>query len=514
MENPVIFFNSTLKAFVRFLGPIVVCALFVTHSATAAQIAGPSLSSDQIRKLRDAGEQPETRFKIVVESYDVDDNGVAAELGDRRDIILGIGPNYFHVTTDNILKIYDFDLSRVFTVDLGARAFSNTSMYAMVAFRGAEANNRQRMAQISAEVGLPTSPTNSDPFWRASELGIAVGDDKNVSLQVSKTAEGHTDFIYEGDTVARLGPETYAIGQRAKRLFNRFLRHEMNLHPAYVERLASIQLLPNGITFRRYERLDKFREIRVRIGAPVRVVWDFPLEPGLRSEPSMYLNDPLTRRILPTIISATAGHRGNGPPSPQQFIDAMRHHLENGPILDAFLVFLEVNLYMPEALQCPSTSNDDCRIAAAVIARVRDNPSLMKIYASIGYQSSGIGISDAISTLVRTPREGLTHGYMLSLYQANALSDLARHMEARDLNESKRLEELALTSFADALRGNPYIGSFYKDIGNHYFKRFNTPLAWLYWDLGRQLPVRSTFDKLNDIDKFEAKLRQINPEFF
>jgi hypothetical protein len=64
------------------------------------------------------------------------------------------------------------------------------------------------------------------------------------------------------------------------------------------------------------------------------------------------------------------------------------------------------------------------------------------------------------------------------------------------------------------LNSNAYLGSVYKDIGDHLMREFDPAGAWLFWDMGRALPNNTSASLLDKIAPFEQKLVEDYPDYY
>src|SRR5687767_12837444 len=103
----------------------------VTANAANAPAAGPQATAAQIRAAH-----PETAAATRL----VFDEQRSGEAATSTSVV--IADEFLHLVTGNRETIYDFKLRRVIGLDTAARRFSNTSLYAAVAFRAFERRNR------------------------------------------------------------------------------------------------------------------------------------------------------------------------------------------------------------------------------------------------------------------------------------------------------------------------------------------------------------------------------------
>ncbi len=84
---------------------------------------------------------------------------------------------------------------------------------------------------------------------------------------------------------------------------------------------------------------------------------------------------------------------------------------------------------------------------------------------------------------------------------------------ANDLGEAGHDTD-ALPLFANAIRGNPYLAGYYKDMGDVFRRAYSPDLAWLCYDLGRMLPGSADTPVISHVTEQETELAKTYPEFF
>ena len=90
---------------------------------------------------------------------------------------------------------------------------------------------------------------------------------------------------------------------------------------------------------------------------------------------------------------------------------------------------------------------------------------------------------------------------MIDDFLANDLSEVGQNAEAMPL-------------FANAIKGNPYLAGYYKDLGDAIRRTYQPDLAWLCYDLGRLIPGAADAPVISGVTTHEAMLARKYPEFF
>src|SRR5262249_42300581 len=120
----------------------------------------------------------------------------------------------------------------------------------------------------------------------------------------------------------------------------------------------------------------------------------------------------------------------------------------------------------------------------------------------------------AIETWQALPRDGLSNGYVIDVSIANVESQAASVSRRQNAIAAQAMRRDALQRFAAAIRGNPYVRSYYEDLGDDLLRTFRADLAWLCYDLGRALPGPQSDDSQRSAARLEAQLPIDHPDLF
>jgi hypothetical protein len=105
----------------------------------------------------------------------------------------------------------------------------------------------------------------------------------------------------------------------------------------------------------------------------------------------------------------------------------------------------------------------------------------------------------AVGTLQTLRAQAGPRGYLLRLFEAKDRVMLGELPAAPPL-------------FAEVLQANPALAGAYKDIGDFYFRSFDTARAWRSWELARTLAPM--FRNLEPVAQHERTLATRFPEYF
>ena len=162
--------------------------------------------------------------------------------------------------------------------------------------------------------------------------------------------------------------------------------------------------------------------------------------------------------------------------------------------LTAFEFILQ---YGQSAAGCAPSTN--CHTLKDVFAAAQSDPRGPALFSALDARNDGK--EAAVAVLRAMPRDGLDNPYVLDDFLANDQAATG-HGEA------------AAPLFAAAIKGNPYIGGYYKDLGDFLRFSFEPDAAWLCYDLGRALPGGSDAPVISTMNTYEADLAAHYPDFF
>jgi hypothetical protein len=403
---------------------------------------------------------------------------------------VGLGRDYVHETVGDRTRLIDFALRRVIEIDARSGTFTNLSLYAVVGFRAIELPNRLGMRKVlgstlTAEQKQKLGNT-LDLFWIETELGLrAKGESRPVIDQ--RNDGGVLTFGYGGDEWVRFVPSDQAVPPAFAGAYMRWLHHFAPLHPDIVEVIGKTGVLPRELTLHRIA-FDKRVPETLRLVSARGTEADYRLPPTLKPQViDRAATDPdgkLMASLVPVMLEAVAGRHRPGPPAQPALLTATQAAIRDGQGFRAALLFIEAShIFGPTALACPP--NAPAGAACVQPAAFRD---VVQKDARAGTLLGGFGAvgkepRKAVDVWTSLKRDDVTNGYVIDISIANALS--------ATLGSTQGENEVAAETrrrFQAAIRGNPYVASYYDDLGDHFARKFQTPLAWLCFDLARALP--------------------------
>ena len=159
---------------------------------------------------------------------------------------------------------------------------------------------------------------------------------------------------------------------------------------------------------------------------------------------------------------------------------------------------MEINeQYGPQAGDCPKPNA--CHSLKEIFIAAKSDLRTQAMVQAL--QPSKGEVDAAIKMLKGIKHDGLSNPYVLDDFLAN------------DLVAAGRSDE-ALPLFVIAIRGNPYMAGYYKDLGDLFRFSFEPDLAWFCYDLGRALPGGANAPVISEMNTYEDGLAKKHPELF
>jgi len=462
---------------------VVACVLLLTVAQAAeAPRIGPASSADAILAAR-------PRVEPALElTYDVKGGSQPGT------ITLDLAPDFAIVTRDRELVIYDYLLRRLITLNDKAHSFTNMSLYGLVDVLVAETFNRRMQHQLLKGVNLSQGAALMDPFWVQSELHVMDPQDSTPSIDRRTDPNGSVHFLYGGKEVASYLPSKQVMTPDEAARLKKMLRYATQMHPIIIDDIGASGFVPQRLAFENPPMWKKpASEWTLQSAVPVRAV--IPLRPG--DKPAL---PPLPDSVAPLIPVMAAAKAGQAPD--HRTVDDYRAAIEKSVGANPFqaLVYaLEASLqFGQQVLECPDTAK--CHSLKQVFQMAERDPRAAIVLRALSPHSKE-ELEQAIKELRAMKRDDLSNAYVLDDWLANSLV------------ESGQVEP-ALPLFVSAIKGNPYMAGYYKDIGDAFRFSFQPDRAWLFYDMGREIPGSNAAPVVAQWNAYEAQLAQTHPEFF
>jgi hypothetical protein len=441
-------------------------ALLVLTRWAAAVTVSPAAGTDEIRALHhESGNELQLQYA----------RDVPGQAPQR--VGLGIGKDYHYVRDGAGLRLYDYQLRRIYSVDHSDH-FANDSLYAEIWFRATELENRVRLRKV----------TQQDPFWMETDLGITSRDLPRPTLDKSEVGD-RTSWALAGKEVFAVRYDTEPVPASLKGGLRRLWGSIIHLHPDIADELAASGRIPKEfwVTGRRLGKDDVVTHWKLT-DRHLASQASFPLPPQLTAGPT---NSTGAYPAIFALLTKEVADKTQ-PPAPEVYVSRAEAAIDRGAGLDAMLWLIEMNLAQghPPGQCAEGDPRAFCALSAKVSPLLNTDPRFSSAFAR---QSPDL--SD------RQRFDNLSNGYMLRLLWATrpAGKDVKREATERDL-----LAALSASPVAD----------FTKDTGDFYAEGWQPFAAWQVWDLGRLMAGHKADDLLHPIDELEDQIYIGVPSLF
>lgn len=458
----------------------VLASISLAHAAPV--IAGPHASAAQIRAARGAGATPVRRLIFV----------------DRREgkapseVKLDLAGDYIRITDAARDVVLDFKLRRQLTLSAGQRSFVNASMFADLAFRVYEFQNRRMLGNVMSGAGVSSDKSPMTLPVIQAQLGLTVPGVAATPVETATDGDGTIHFRFDGKEAARVRFSDKRLSADEQKAFARFIRRGVILHPGIGDALAADGRVPAELWFLEYEGFDaKPRTLALTSDATARL--DYPLSADFMptSIPFGAPHEGL-KDLFPLMQSAVAGRAGNGPRTVESYRAAIEAAHQKKEHLQVVMLYMESLLQHGQKTKVMCPGDPIC----AMVSEANQDSQVMILMKGLSY--GGRDAPKGLPLLRSIDRKGLSNAYLLDVWMAN---DSGNSPEAAQL-------------FSNGIRGNPYVAPFYKDFGDYWYRSYATPYAWFFYDFARNLPDANKVEMLAPLDKIETKLAADFPQFF
>lgn len=328
-------------------------------------------------------------------------------------------------------------------------------------------------AQLAQRASLPLDDEQ--------ELSIAAAAPGTVTARPDGAGEA---FVSGDQVLLRHGKEATPVSGAEAVRFVQALRYLFGGHPAILAVLQKEGQIPANVTYF-FQQPGGDRKVDLKIAAirrdeapAVSPLAGYTPKPPVEDATSL---DDLVDRAWATRTALAASPWPRVVRMPGMAVMAPR----------PFDNFLDISEAQLSGRPLPAVSDEQKRTFQTDLS-VR---MLAQAVAAKGPE----GLRRATAMLQTLRPQARSRAYLLSVFEANDRATLGERDAARAL-------------FADALRGNPTLVGAYKDIGDFYFRGFDTPHAWRSWNVARTLAP--LYPPLAAVGEYERSLTTRFPEYF
>jgi len=463
--------------FTRFWAAALMAICVGTVRGLPALPVSPAADSDAVLALRPAA-HGELRLQ-----YRKEEPGTTAQ-----QVSLGLAADYHYIQTSDEVRIYDYQLRRIFWVRPGD--FVNNSLYAEVWFRAMELKNRALLGGMLSGAGIVGSkaPNATDPFWLETELGMVSTDLPHRELK-KVGDKSRVRWLLDTEEVASVRYDKDPVPDALKPGLHRFWRTIVQLHPDIADALAADGRVPAELSIKA-SRLGK--EPSVAHWTLTSKRWEpsapYPLPAHLPAKPTE------SDGVFPDIYSTLAKRVSDKalPVNSGAYMARAEAAIGNRAGLEALLWVLEMSL--AEGTPIAPCVDKDPRPYCTML--VRAGP-----LAKADPRTAIAFMKQAPDQADRAQFANLPNAYLLRLLWATRPPG-----KGVERNESER-------DLLAALQASP-VANFCKDTGDFYAAGWQPFAAWQAWDFGRLMAGHRSGDLLSSIDTLETSLATQVAVFF
>lgn len=389
-------------------------------------------------------------------------------------------PDLVAVNAGGMQTIYDFKSRQLTTLNLDAKTYFISALYAVPMFHIMEKSNQTMMLKAFSKSGIKP-PGMPGGFDMDMNFGGDYDRDLAKSLK-SATENGKTVFTYNGEMVAEYQLSSVSVPELFKPAYRRFLAYNTTVHPVIFSDLKAQPVFLQEMTF-----------VNKRM-APEKVLQKLSIsriedaDDPRPSIPGNFKPDPKVGAY--PVVTAALGTL----PAFTKNVEKINALYGNKQYLDAAISFIGHSLvYGVAGIEHLSPAIQGAVNEADPESGVRQ---MLKICST---QPEKSGAEKSIQEIMRIQSKSPDYGYMLNGCLALYYQTAGRLAEAQKVRMA-------------ALEKNPYLVAVMKDLGDGYYISFNTFHAWAYWNLARQM--NPSFDVAQKVTQMEAKVSSDRPDFF
>jgi hypothetical protein len=496
--------GSDVRAVLLWFGLLSSAAM-----AAPPTVPGPHWGSDQVRSVRSSA---------PVDALVIDFRREVAENGSPPKGESGsatLAADFIVTVTGDAHALDDFALCRSMAWHAGDAAFTNESCYALPGFRLAELANRRYLRDVlgvaSKDAARKLGAADSF-YW--TEQDLAIQDQPSDPLVAAQTAQG-TEWRLGKEVVLRTSGGI-AFSPDERKAVGRYIARRLGLHPQVQRALLAAGSLPERIVIER-RMFDRRSTETINFSNPRRRKVDYP--------PPQHLASALEKRAkeqsaegsgLRQTLLAIAGTAQPPKPTFDELVDRFRTDAEGGRFLPAYLQFMALSLQYGGELR-----NDPAKVT-----RLRSVGQLLQASAAAPdvadlHRASTVAGSTAESPQQETAARYLADASRLDTYFFGTFRYLtfanlvmsARDVDGWDKSILEKMPPLA-DCYWTHITAYPWSSMPFKDLGDYWYRQFDSARAWAAWDLGRAVDPGWGGGPMQSVANLENHLRKLTPNDF
>lgn len=380
------------------------------------------------------------------------------------------------VTDDRWIRVIrDFNTRRVYTIDLVKKTTTEGSLYAEVAGRDAEMQNREGLDEMLRAGG------SKMPFtMAANENEMSMRASKSTTKITRSEEKGTIRFRSGDELLAEVSTEVIPTDEATRKAFVRYIRYDAGGHPDILSAIASMSGIPRIV---RIIRSGTGGESKLTVSAVKTIpdeTWTIgPTRLALQDHPNAGAIATRAWTATPEQIAATK----------KKIVDEAVALGDGGEPLESFLAFLEYSFVAGTGLPPEFQGQKEKFLADANVHLVATS------------------LRPDSKEEAQTSLTNLENVRKLAKQRAYIIDILIGNMKAHLGDSDGEAEELF-----KAVSAQPLLAGVWHDLGQNAYKHFDAIRAWDSWDIARHIAPQH--GQMKDVVEFEQRLVVEYPEYF
>lgn len=419
------------------------------------------------------------RMSVMAETTNQPNPDAKAPPGGTQHSEVVLADTYISSRSGDRTVVFDFAQRRHYVLDEITKTYDEYSLFDVVGFRESELRNRVLMhkALSAAKVDRTLESLLED------EHELALQDATSPSPLSTLADGGDEVFASGGVPLLRDSKDGTPVSAPDAARFVQFLRYNFAGHPAVLAALQKEGRIPARLSYAFHPAWGT-STVALTIGKVTQV--DAPASPLAGYAPRPPAQNPATLDDLVDRAWASRSALAAGVTWPPA--EALAAQMRDQHPLDAFLTMTEAQLSVG---RMPALTDEQQSV-------FRTDPTIQALARAVSAKDPN-AMRQAVGALEMLRLQAQSRRYLLSLFEANDRARLGEAARARSL-------------YADVLQANPALAGAYKDIGDFYFRNFDTARAWRSWEIARTLaPLYPT---VGAVAQYEHSLATRFPEYF
>ncbi|MCK4643953.1 hypothetical protein KAU32_10025 [bacterium] len=370
-----------------------------------------------------------------------------------------LGLDFFIVDNAKATNIYDFGGKKIQSFDKEKMEYSETSLYAIVAFHSAEFENRKMLGQALLETGSDPSAVSLDLYTIETEFGIESGEISNNEFRTRKK-KGKTDHKYGKSIVAQIESSSKVLPKDLKDTFDKFLLYYCSIHPVVRRKIRDAKYIPETIRY-------NFNEMNMNKTVSLELKKIAISDDKSFNAPEGYkklISAPELENILQEGLLC---EKGENYLDEEDYIEISKKAYNNNDFLNAIIPLMEY--FLQEGL---NMSEEGINLFKA--SQMDERVMILMQGLSTENINSEKDVESALELIESLNRDQIDRVHVIDIFRANLYNSIGK-------------DQMAIKLFSSVLKENPYLTGVYIDLGAIYIASYNMDITWDLWSIAKKI---------------------------